>query len=176
MRLTHSDAEVSSLRLNYFLADADDRLWRIPARSFERLWHDGGDVTRVKSDGEPITLGSEFRLLTVLSDQDWQPLVTFLLRARIRDNRLLIADRYHLYRTLSSGGNREPELDLVRHHLTGWPEDWQSQIAVAMDVPAAAFKQVSIGGPLVMADLWGVGMSTVMRHFEDALSTPSTTR
>lgn len=160
----------SNLRLNYFVVDGDDNLWRISASAFDRLWHDSSAVSELESDGVPVRVGDELRLLTVLSDSNWQPIVTFLLRARVRNDRLLVADRYHLYRTLAGHGDGSVESELVKYHLSGWPIDWQRQVAVAMDVPASQFKRVSIGGPVVMADLWGMPLTNVMSHFEKSLN------
>lgn len=159
----------STLRLNYFVVDDDDQVLRIPARQFERIWHGDACVDELESDGLPVQLDKQLRLLTVLGDRDWHPIVTFLMRTRLSEGRLLVADRYHLYRTLAGRGKTGHEGALVKHHLSGWPADWQSQLAVAMDCPAADFTRVSIGGPLVMADLWGMEISAVVRHFEQNL-------
>ena len=160
---------VENLRLNYFAVDRRDRIWRISAKSFEDIWRDSADTADLQSDGEAVELDSRLRVLTVLSDANWCPLVTFLLRGTLRDGRLLTADRYRLYRTLS--GHRQTELEgrLIREQLSGWPADWQSQLAVAMDTPVGAFGKVSIGGPLVMADLWDMSVGSVLQHFEGTL-------
>ena len=158
-----------NLRLNYFVCDAADRIWRIPAKSFERIWLDSASVADLNSDGSPVKVDSQLRVLTVLSDANWKPQITFLLRATLRDGRLLVAERYQLYRTLTGRDGGEVEAALVRRQLSGWPHDWQSQLAVAMDVPAREFAKVSIGGPLVMADLWEMSLSSILKHFESTL-------
>ena len=159
-----------NLRLNHFVVDVEDRIWRISAQTFETLWHDGGSTRNVVSDGQLVNVGEQLRHLTVLSDENWQPLVTFLLRVDLIEDRLRVADRYRLYRALSGKIDGPLEKQLVQHQLSGWPADWQSQLAVAMDVPSSQFKKVSIGGPLVMADLWGMSVSGVLEHFRVSMT------
>lgn len=165
-------AAITDLRLNYFLVDVDNRLWRLPADLFEAIWHGAAGIDTMELEGERIDCGDSFRVITVLSDGQWRPIVTFLLRSRVRDGRLVVADRYGLYRALSGNGSPQLESELMRHHLGGWPANWQSQLGVAMDVPSADFNRVSIGGPLVMADLWNMPVDTVMAHFERSVAEP----
>jgi hypothetical protein len=41
-------------------------------------------------------------------------------------------------------------------------------LAVALDVPALQLRRIGIGGPLLMSELWGVPVETVITYFEEA--------
>ncbi len=53
------------------------------------------------------------------------------------------------------------------HQLYGWPDDWYQQLAVALDVPVVELRKVGIGGPLLMADLWGFSIERILQYFEE---------
>jgi len=38
---------------------------------------------------------------------------------------------------------------------------------VALDVPVVELRRIGIGGPLLMADLWGFSIERILQYFED---------
>jgi hypothetical protein len=69
---------------------------------------------------------------------------------------------------MSTRKRRRYDTPEAQQQFHGWPADWQRQLAVAVDVPAAELKKIGLGGPLLMSDLWGIPLDEVVHYFEEA--------
>ena len=150
--------------LRYFVADVDGQLRRVPAEAAEALWAgeaDAGDLD--------VMLGGDLRLATVLVDEETlDPVMTFFLAVDLHGGRISEESRVAALESITAGRGRRLSDPSQRRQFQGWPTDWRRQLAVALDVPAAGLTKLGLGGPLVLSDLWGVPLGTVMDYFEKA--------
>jgi hypothetical protein len=74
----------------------------------------------------------------------------YLLRVPLTEGRFTAEDRLTLL-AFSTPDCVTPA-EAARHHTEGWPRDLFRQLAVALDVPAAALRvPLGIGGPALVA-------------------------
>lgn len=148
------------MEIRYLVADADERLQLVPNEHIEALWADQLPAWDLHLD-----LGTELRLITVVRDEDWNPKICFFARIDLRGGRLVPESRRRACKLLGRRlhASQHPEM---RRHFAGWPADWVSQLAVALDAPPEQITRVGLGGPLLMSTVWGVSMHKVLEYFE----------
>ncbi|MGH7201915.1 MAG: hypothetical protein ACREJB_15015 [Planctomycetaceae bacterium] len=149
--------------LAYFVIDRDQQLRRAAPEMIEALWH--GQVT---TEELRIEVGEELRLISVLCLEDLTPAVCFFARLELEDGLISREAKINLFEAMAQRRVRRFDHPLAREQFHGWPSDWQRQLAVALDVPALDLKKISLGGPLVMSELWGVPLEKVLAYFEEA--------
>lgn len=66
---------------------------------------------------------------------------------------------------ISSRGD-DVDRSLIEYHASGWPRDWQVQLAVALDCPVKKLDKFALGGPLPVSDLMGVSVPQSLRFFK----------
>ena len=79
------------------------------------------------------------------------------------------AARHLAYQAVTSIiGSNGQDIDRAafEYQVAGWPADWQTQLAVALDVPCGDLDRVAVGGPLPISDLIGVSVKESLRYFE----------
>lgn len=149
------------MRLHYFIVDDQRDLQRADAALVERIW--SGRATA----GElHCLLEEELRLITVLCDEQILPRICWFLRVTLREGAITDESRRWAYEAVGRRLKRRYDHPSAQWQFHGWPGDWQRQVAVALDVPACQLRRVGVGGPLVMADLWGLPMEQVLDYFE----------
>ena len=117
--------------LRYFLVDADDQFRLVPRNSIEDVWS-GRRTTRVF---EWPTV-DEFRVVSVLCDEETlEPKMCFFLRTELKDNEITDESRFQAYEAMTRHNQRRYDSAAANFQLAEWPRDWQTQLAVALDVP-----------------------------------------
>jgi hypothetical protein len=151
------------MQLCYFVLDCRGTLHRVPRQAVEGLWrseHAAGVLD--------VPLAEELRLITVLVDENLLPVVCYFVRFRLKGGLITAESRHEAYDAMTARHQRRYDHPAAQRQFKGWPADWQRQLAVALDVPAALLKKLGLGGPLLMSDLWGIPIDRVVQYFEEA--------
>ena len=151
------------MTLRYFVVDVDGELRRVPPAAAEAVWAGHADAGELDA-----ILGSELKLATVLVDDDLNPVMTFFLRVDLDRGRITEESRIAALEAITAGHGRRLSDPAQKRQFQGWPPDWRRQLAVALDTPAAHLTKLGLGGPLVLSEMWGVPLETVMDYFENA--------
>jgi hypothetical protein len=133
------------MKLRYLFVDRHGQLTVIRRPEVEALWQ--GHLCAEDLDGPNA---HELRLVSVLCNKRLVPQKIFLLRLPLTRGYFTRAN----YRTLRSFSmpSRVTAQEMFAHHSEGWPPDFFSQLAVALDIPKAFLHvPLGIGGPLLMA-------------------------
>ena len=150
--------------LSYFMVDVDQQLRRVDRETVESIWR--GSQTTLELDDD---VGEELKLISVLCDDDeLQPQMCFFVRAKLSLGRVTDKSRFEAYEAMTVYQKRADESYPDSPQFNGWPSDWQIQLAVALDVPAIQLRKVGVGGPLLMADLWGFSIDRILEYFDEA--------
>jgi hypothetical protein len=145
------------MEMRYFVIDGAGQARRASAAAVARLWRGTAPAS-----GLGCPDGRELRLVSV------------------QCGRRLLPRRLYLLRVPTEGGAVTPECRLTvlafarpdcvtaeesaAHHLAGWPAGLRRQLAVALDVPAAALSvPVRVGGPLMTAAATGLAPALAAR-------------
>ncbi|MBP89080.1 MAG: hypothetical protein CMJ64_20585 [Planctomycetaceae bacterium] len=150
--------------LRFFLVDADEQFRLVPRGPVEDVWA-GRRTTRIFD----WPTDDEFRVVSVLCDEETlAPKMCFFLRTELKDNEITDESRFQAYEAMTRHNQRRYDTEAANFQLSEWPRDWQSQLAVALDVPVMELKRIGVGGPLLMADLWGFSIDRILDYFEEA--------
>lgn len=144
----------------YFVADRQDQFRRVPTESVEALWEGREGIKALGCDP-----GETLRLVSVLIDEDLNPLVIFFMRLDLDSGEITAESRLEAYDAVTARGPKFSSPAAQKQFL-GWPSDWPRQLAVALDTPIASLNRIALGGPLLMSDLWGVPVEKVVEYFE----------
>jgi hypothetical protein len=151
------------MQVRYFVVDAGRQLRRASRDEIERLWD--GSATAAELS---CAVADEFRLITVLCDDELEPVICYFLRLELENGRISDSSKIEAFEAVATRKRRRYDSPAARRQFTGWPEDWQTQLAVALDVPAAKLQKLGLGGPLLLSELWGIPLEKVLRYFEEA--------
>jgi hypothetical protein len=133
------------MKIRYLIVDADKQLRFVRRDEVEAVWHGHANVADLGCAGL-----TELRVVSVLCDDDYIPSKIYLLRMPLTEGCFTRAN----YRTLRSFTMREHVTirEAFHHHSDGWPRDFFTQLAVALDVPRAQLDvPFGVGGPLLIA-------------------------
>jgi hypothetical protein len=133
------------MNMQYLLVDGDEQLRLIHREHVEAIWRG-----RLPASAFGCHDATELRLVSVLCDKRMLPQRIFLLRLALTDGYFTRRN----YRTLRSFVNprRVTAREMFQHHSEGWPSDFFTQLAVALDVPRSCLDvPFGIGGPLMVA-------------------------
>jgi hypothetical protein len=146
------------MKLRYFVIDRLGRLLKITRSRINALWR--GDLG-IEELGEFAP--NEVRLVSVLCDRRLLPKKVFLLRLPLTQGQFTKAN-YLTLRIFSMPDCVTPK-EVVTHHTDGWPRDFFTQLAVALDVPRRMLDvPLGIGGPLLMAAALKVTPKQALRY------------
>ena len=151
------------MMLRYFVVDVDGELRRVPTAAAEAVWAGHADAGELD-----VILGSELKLISALIDENLDPVMAFFLRVDLDRGAITEESRIAALEAITAGHGRRLSDPAQRRQFEGWPPDWRRQLAVALDTPAAHFTRLGLGGPLVLSEMWGVPLETVMAYFEKA--------
>jgi hypothetical protein len=151
------------MQLCYFIIDRTGTLHRAERGAVESLWKN-----EQAAGALDLPLGDELRLITVLVDDDLLPVVCYFARFRLAGGRITAESRHEAYDAMTARHQRRYDHPAAQRQFRGWPANWQQQLAVALDVPAAFLRKLGLGGPLLMSDLWGIPIDRVVQYFEEA--------
>jgi len=152
------------MQIAYFVFDDRQQLWKVTQEAVRELW-DGRPVDRAL----PFAVGSELRLISVLLDDNLSPRFSYFLRLEVKGGIVTRESRVDALEAMTQRSRRRYDHPLAQRQFSGWPQDWHIQLAVAVDAPVKEFKRIGIGGPLLMADLWGISIERILDYFDELL-------
>jgi hypothetical protein len=146
------------MKLRYLIVDAKSQLRFIRRDQVESIWR--GQACASDLGCENV---SELRLISVVCDRALVPQRIYLLRMTLTDGYFTRRN----YRTLRSFTLREHVTlhEAFQHHSGGWPRDFFTQLAVALDVPRAMLDvPFGVGGPLLIAAALKISPKHALRY------------
>jgi hypothetical protein len=133
------------MKIRYLVVDAEGRLILTPKASIEALWQGRADAKQLGGASN-----NEIRLISVLCNDRIVPQKIFLLRLPLTQG-TFTKDNYLTLRIFTMPDCVTPR-EVIEHHTDGWPRDFYTQLAVALDVPRSMLSvPLGVGGPLMMA-------------------------
>lgn len=152
--------EVGEMKLRYLIVDNDNQLRLLSREHVEAIWR--GDVSAAEYGCADPT---ELRLVSVISDRRLVPLRIFLLRIPLT-NGAFTRRNFRALRSFTMP-SRVTEREAFHHHSDGWPVDFFTQLAVALDVPRAMLDvPFGIGGPLLIAAALKISPRSAARYLK----------
>jgi len=152
------------MNLVYFVIDEENQLRRVETEAVEGVWEG-----RMGTSALGYELPDELRLVSILIDDDLNPIVCFFLRLDLDGEEITDETRLDAYEAVTARHQQQLSHPAAQRQLQGWPTNWPQQLAVALDVPVMEINRIAIGGPLLMSDLWGVPVAKVVEYFEDVI-------
>ena len=148
------------MKLRYLVVDAQGRLILMPRASIEALWRGRATAAQLGAGAS-----NEIRLVSVLCDRRLLPHKIFLLRLPLTAGQFT-KDNYLTLRVFTMPDCVTPR-EMIEHHTDGWPADFYTQLAVALDVPRARLDvPLGVGGPLMMAAALRVTPREAIRYLK----------
>jgi hypothetical protein len=148
------------MKLRYLLVDGNNQLRLIHREHVEAIWRGRVDVAQFG-----CTDPTELRLVSVMCDGRTLPARIFLLRMALTDGYFTRRN----CRALRSYAmpSRVTTSEMFQHHSEGWPPDFFTQLAVALDVPRSMLDvPFGIGGPLLVAAALRVSPRVAVRFLK----------
>ena len=148
------------MKLRYLVVDRNEQLRLIRRDEVEAIWR--GRVRVSQYDCDDLT---ELRLVSVVCDNRILPERIYLLRIALTDGYFTRRN----YRSLRSFAmpSRVTAHEMFEHHSEGWPRDFFTQMAVALDVPRAQLDvPFGIGGPLLIAAALRISPQSAARYLK----------
>ena len=146
------------MKLRYLIVDGNNQLRFIRRAEVEAIWRGQARVSEFGCDDL-----SELRLVSAVCDGRLMPKRIYLLRIGLSDGYFTRGN----YRTLRSFTLREHVTlrEAFQHHSEGWPCDFFTQLAVALDVPRELLDvPFGVGGPLLIAAALRISPKSAMRY------------
>lgn len=148
------------MKMRYLLVDSDNQLRLIEREHVEAIWRGRLHVSEFGCD-DP----TELRLVSVLCNKRLLPQRIFLLRMALTDG-YFTRRNYRALRSFTMP-SRVTAREMFQHHSEGWPADFFTQLAVALDVPRSQLDvPFGIGGPLMVAAGLGVSPRVATRFLK----------
>src|SRR5688500_14990174 len=122
------DKEDRGMKLRYLVVDRAGRLLRMTRARIHALWR--GDLGAAELGEFPA---NELRLVSVLCEKRLLPKKIYLLRLPLSQGQFTKAN-YLTLRIFTMPDCVTPR-EVIQHHTEGWPRDFFTQLAVALDVP-----------------------------------------
>jgi hypothetical protein len=148
------------MKLRYLIVDSNNQLKLIRRDEIEAIWRGRVHVSQYGCDDL-----TELRLISVVCDKDILPERIYLLRIALTDGYFTRRN----YRSLRSFAmpSRVTAQEMFQHHSEGWPRDFFTQLAVALDVPRADLDvPFGIGGPLLIAAALRISPKSAVRYLK----------
>jgi hypothetical protein len=148
------------MKLRYLAVDEQGRLRLVRRRDVEALWKGRRAAADLGCDVE-----NEIRLVSALCDERLVPQKIFLLRLPLTDGQFTREN----WLTLRIFTMRDcvTTREVIEHHTEGWPRDFFTQLAVALDVPRSALDvPLGIGGPLLTAAAMRVTPRQALKYLQ----------
>jgi hypothetical protein len=148
------------MKLRYLAVDEQGRLRLVRRRDVEALWKGRRAAADLGCGGD-----NEIRLVSALCDDRLVPHKIFLLRLPLTDGQFTREN----WLTLRIFTMRDcvTTREVIEHHTDGWPRDFFTQLAVALDVPRRALDvPLGIGGPLLTAAAMRVTPRQALKYLQ----------
>jgi hypothetical protein len=133
------------MKMRYLILNGHNQLKLVHGEHVESIWRGRLHVAEFGCS-DP----TELRLVSVMCDEQLLPARIFLLRMALTDGYFTRRN----YRALRSFAmpSRVTAREMFQHHSDGWPRDFFTQLAIALDVPRKLLDvPFGIGGPLLVA-------------------------
>ena len=148
------------MKLRYLVVDGDNRLCLVRRRDVEALWKGRRHATDLG-----CLAGSELRLVSALCDERLVPHKIFLLRLPLTHGEFT-RENWLTLRIFSMPDCVTPR-EVIEHHTAGWPRDFFTQLAVALDVPRRMLDvPLGVGGPLLTAAAMRVTPKQALKYLQ----------
>jgi hypothetical protein len=151
------------MKLRYFVVDEANELCSASAKTLEGIWSG-----RWPAEKLGLLIRDELRVVTIVCDDDLNPKVCYFLRLDLQKGAVTDDSRIRALEAVEESNKSNLDHPAVVHQLARWPRDWRCQVAVALDVPAAAVNNIGIGGLFPLADLLGISVHRLLGFFEQA--------
>ena len=146
------------MKLRYFIVDATGQLRKITQAAVHDLWKGQRRAHALGGAG-----AKELKLVSVACTDDLLPQRIYLLRMPLTAG-LFTLENYLCLQLLSRSDCVAPN-EMIQHHTEGWPSDFFSQLAVALDVTLSNLQvPLSVGGPLFTAAAMSVTPRQALRY------------
>lgn len=148
------------MRLRYLIVDSSNQLKLLCRAEVEAIWR--GRVPASMYGSADMT---ELRLVSVVCDKRLLPRRIYLLRMGLTAGYFTRRN----YRSLRSFAmpSRVTAQEMFQHHSEGWPTDFFTQLAVALDVPRSGLDvPFGIGGPLLVAAALQISPRHAVRYLK----------
>ncbi len=148
------------MKMRYLIVDGNQQLKLMDRAQVEAIWRGRANVAEFG-----CTDLTELRMISVLCDRRLLPQRVFLLRLSLTDGWFTRRN----FRTLRSFAmpSRVTVREMFQHHSAGWPTDFFTQLAVALDVPRKMLEvPFGIGGPLLVAAALRVSPRVATRYLK----------
>jgi len=148
------------MKLRYLVVDGDNRLCLVRRRDVDAFWQG----SRQDTDFGCLAV-SELRLVSALCDERLVPHKIFLLRLPLTHGEFT-RENWLTLRIFSMPDCVTPR-EVIEHHTAGWPRDFFTQLAVALDVPRPMLDvPLGIGGPLLTAAAMRVTPKQALKYLQ----------
>jgi hypothetical protein len=148
------------MKFRYLVVDTQGRLILTPKASIEALWQGRAEAKELGAASS-----NEIRLVSVLCNNRIVPQKIFLLRLPLTEGRFT-KDNYLTLRIFTMPDCVTPR-EVIEHHTDGWPRDFYTQLAVALDVPRSMLSvPLGVGGPLMMAAALKVSPREAIKYLQ----------
>jgi hypothetical protein len=148
------------MKLRYLIVDDNQQLRLIRRKEVESIWRGQAPVCQFG-----IGNRSELRLVSVVSNDRLLPERIYLLRLSLTNGYFA----HRNYRALRSFAmpSQVTAQEVFRHHSEGWPRNFFTQLAVALDVPRTSLDvPFGIGGPLLIAAALRISPRHAVRYLQ----------
>ena len=133
------------MNMRYLLVDGDNQLKLVHREHVEAIWRGRVHVSEFGCADR-----TELRLISVMCDKRLLPQRIYLLRMALTAG-YFTRRNYRVLRSFAMP-SRVTAQEMFQHHSEGWPRDFFTQMAVALDVPRSLLDvPFGIGGPLLVA-------------------------
>ena len=148
------------MKIRYLVVDGNGQLSLVRRRDVEALWKG----RRVAAD-LGSTAPNEIRLVSALCNDRLVPHKIFLLRLPLTHGQFT-RENWLTLRIFTMPECVTPR-EVIEHHTDGWPRDFFTQLAVALDVPRRDLNvPLGIGGPLLTAAAMRVTPKQALRYLQ----------
>ncbi|MBM3997182.1 MAG: hypothetical protein FJ303_23980 [Planctomycetes bacterium] len=148
------------MKMRYLLVDGENQLRLIPREHLNAIWRGRANVAEFG-----CTDLTELRVISVLCDNRLVPERIFLLRMALTKG-YFTRRNYRVLRSFAMP-SRVTAQEMFQHHSEGWPLDFFTQLAIALDVPRSALDvPFGIGGPLLVAAALRVSPAVATRFLK----------
>jgi hypothetical protein len=146
------------MKVQYLIVDGRNQLRLIQREHVEAIWR--GRARAGDFGSADLT---ELRLISVVCGARMLPKRVFLLRLALTDGYFTRQDFLAL-RSFTQR-NHVTAQEAFHHHSEGWPRDFFTQLAVALDVPRSQLDvPFGIGGPLLIAAALRISPKSAVRY------------
>ena len=146
------------MKLRYLVVDAKNQLRLARRDQLEAVWRGKAPAAALGCDDL-----TELRLISIVCDRRLLPKRIYLLRLTLTDG-YFTRRNYRRLRSFTMP-SRVTAQEMFQHHSAGWPLDFFTQLAVALDVPRAMLDvPFGIGGPLLVAAALEITPANAVRY------------